>query len=99
MTQNRPIFVTDELTLCTQASGLDKAVVAELFGFAREKNLSLIEVLVQHRGVEERTFTEKLARLMGLPLLTESVEKIPDDVLMKVSPSWPFGTMSSRWLR
>lgn len=79
--------MTDELTLCTQASGLDQAVVAELFGFAQEKKLSLIEALVQHRGVEERAFTEKLARLMGLPSLAEKAEKISDDVLAKVSPS------------
>lgn len=87
MTLNRTIPVTDELSLCMKASGLDKAVVTELCGFAREKKLSLIEALVQHRGVEERAFTQKLAQLMGLPSLTEKEEKIPDDVLMKVSPS------------
>jgi type II secretory ATPase GspE/PulE/Tfp pilus assembly ATPase PilB-like protein len=87
MRQNKQIPVTDELTLCVEASGLDRAVVAELSGFAREKKLSLIEAIVQHRDVDERAFTEKLAGLMGLPCLTQKAGKIPDDVLIKVSPS------------
>ena len=87
MVSERTYPITDELTLCAQASGLDKAVVTELSGFAREKKLSLIEALVQHRGVDERAFTSNLAELMGLPCLTEKVDKIADEVLAKVSPS------------
>lgn len=83
---HRHIEILDEIDLCVQASGLEKDRVRELSGFAKEHDLSLIEVLVDRGGVDESALLQGLAKLLELPSGEVEPDTIPDEVLAKVTP-------------
>ena len=82
---HNPLKIMDEVTLCTQASGLEAQRVRELSDFAREQDQSLIEILVNRGGADETRLLKGLAELMDLAFLAESAENIPDETLARVS--------------
>jgi general secretion pathway protein E/type IV pilus assembly protein PilB len=79
--------ILDEVTLCIKASGMEAERVRELAGFAREHDLSLIEILINRAGVKENILLKNLASLMKLDFLEKEKQNIPDEVLGKISPA------------
>ncbi len=78
-------MLLDEASICAKVSGLDVESVRELAAFARTRNRSLIEVLVDRKGVDEGELTRGLAKSLGFPFVDE-MDEIPTDVLSEISP-------------
>jgi type II secretory ATPase GspE/PulE/Tfp pilus assembly ATPase PilB-like protein len=79
--------VTDEVSLCAQASGLDRQRVAQLSEFGRERGESLIESLVNRGGIGEEKLLARLAEALGLRFVPRSIGDVPQEILGKVPPS------------
>ena len=75
----------DESAICAKAAELDVARVRELASFARRRDQSLIEVLIDRGGVDETQLTRGLAKHMGIPFVSEEMGNIPAEVLSEVS--------------
>jgi len=54
--------------------------------FARERNQSIIELLVDREGVEEAGLIVGIAKMLGLPTLLELPENLDGEALKKVTP-------------
>lgn len=87
MSESNSVKILDEITLCSQAGGLDPQRVRELFHFARSQDLSLIEILVERGGVEETKLLCGLARLLQIPFQEKEKVQIAPEVLALVSPA------------
>ena len=82
-----PQLILDETALCQKASGLDVERVRELTAFARNRGMSLTEVLVERGGVNEVELLRNLASLLCLPSQCEERQSIPPAVLERISPA------------
>lgn len=80
------LIIQDEATLCANACGLELNRVRELEGFARERRESLVHVLVERGGVNERHLLEGIAEALGLDFIGEP-QRISADVLAAVPAS------------
>ncbi len=72
--------------ICCKAAGISLDRAKELIAFARERNQSIVQVLVERGGVDEHELTQGLASQLDIPLFNEDKQAIPDDVLHEVSP-------------
>ena len=81
------MVIVDDVTLCAQASGLPLDRVRELADFARDRQLSLVEVLVEKGKVDEHRLLKELAAHLDVPFLSQELRQVPSEVLAKVSPA------------
>lgn len=82
-----PLEIADEVILCAQASGLPEERVSQLGQFAREREESLVAVLVDRTGVDEHRLLRELAALMNLSFRGDELQSVPDHFLNAISPA------------
>ena len=63
--------ILDDLALCAQATGLPVSRISEFAEFARTRDRSLIDVLVEHSDQDESVVLARLAAKMSLRFLAE----------------------------
>ncbi|MCY2951751.1 MAG: GspE/PulE family protein [Planctomycetota bacterium] len=81
------MVIVDEVTLCAEASGLDIDRVRELSDFARDRQRSMIEVLVEKGQIDEPTLLKGLAEQLELPFLGQEIKQLGPEILASISPA------------
>lgn len=84
--EGEPFELLDEVALCARASGMDMGRVRELADFARERDQSLVEVMVERGGASEAALLCGLSELLGLRYIEDESLEISDEVIDAVSP-------------